>query len=37
VIHIVGAGTSQPHALSRMARVKPDRVTYPLEQSTIFD
>jgi uncharacterized protein (DUF488 family) len=37
VIHIIGAGTSQPHALSGMARLKPDRVTYPPEQSTIFD
>jgi uncharacterized protein (DUF488 family) len=37
VIHIVGAGSSQPHALSQMARLKPDRVTYPPEQSTIFD
>jgi uncharacterized protein (DUF488 family) len=37
VIHIVGAGASQPHALSRMARLKDDRVIYPPEQSTIFD
>lgn len=36
VVHIVGSGSSQPHALSQMARLKPDRVTYPPEQSTIF-
>lgn len=36
VIHIVGAGTSQPHALSEMARLKSDRVIYPAEQSTMF-
>jgi uncharacterized protein (DUF488 family) len=37
VLHILGSGSSQPHALSKMARLKPDRVTYPPEQSTIFD
>lgn len=36
VVHIVGAGTSQPHELSQMARLQADRVTYPPEQSTIF-
>jgi uncharacterized protein (DUF488 family) len=37
VIHIVGAGSSQPHALSKMARLKSDRVIYPPEQSAMFD
>ena len=36
VIHIVGAGNAQPHALSKMARLESDRVTYPPEQATIF-
>lgn len=36
VIHIVGAGQSQPHALSKMARLRPDRVIYPPEQSSMF-
>jgi uncharacterized protein (DUF488 family) len=37
VIHIVGAGSAHPHALSDMARLKSDRVTYPPEQSTMFE
>lgn len=37
VIHIVGSGSSQPHALSEMARLKADRVTYPAGQSTMFE
>ena len=37
VIHIIGAGSAQLHALSKMARLKPDRVIYPPQQSTIFD
>ncbi|MFL6248261.1 MAG: DUF488 family protein [Thermoanaerobaculia bacterium] len=36
VIHIIGLDSSQPHALSKMARVQTDRVTYPPEQSTMF-
>ena len=37
VIHIIGADATQPHALSKMARLQPDRVTYPPEQSSMFD
>ena len=37
VIHIIGAGASQPHALSKMARLKSDRVIYPPEQSSMFE
>jgi uncharacterized protein (DUF488 family) len=37
VIHIVGRGASQPHALSKMARLESDRVIYPPEQSTMFE
>ena len=36
VIHIVGTGSAQPHALSKMARLQPDRVIYPPEQATMF-
>jgi uncharacterized protein (DUF488 family) len=36
VIHIVGAGSSRPHQLHRMAQLKSDRVIYPPEQSTMF-
>ena len=36
VIHILGPGSSQPHALNAMARIEGDRVTYPLPQRTMF-
>jgi uncharacterized protein (DUF488 family) len=36
VLHIVGPGKAQPHALSKMARIEADRVIYPPEQSTMF-
>lgn len=36
VVHIVGPGKSQPHALNKMARLETDRVIYPPEQSTMF-
>jgi uncharacterized protein (DUF488 family) len=36
VIHIIGADSSQPHALNTMARLRPDRVIYPPDQSTMF-
>jgi uncharacterized protein (DUF488 family) len=37
VIHIIGADASQPHVLNPMARLQPDRVIYPPDQSTMFD
>jgi len=36
VIHILGAGSSQPHKLSSMARIIDDCVTYPPDQSAMF-
>jgi uncharacterized protein (DUF488 family) len=36
VVHIISPGSSQPHALSRMARIEGDRVTYPLPQREMF-
>lgn len=36
VVHIVGPGKSQSHALNKMARLETDRVIYPPEQSTMF-
>ena len=36
VIHILAAGSAQPHAVNRMARIERDRVTYPPPQATIF-
>jgi hypothetical protein len=36
VIHILSPGSSKPHELSEMARLEPDRVTYPLPQGTMF-
>ena len=36
VVHIVGPGKAQPHALSKMARIEGERVIYPPEQSTMF-
>jgi uncharacterized protein (DUF488 family) len=36
VLHIVGPGKAQPHALSKMARIESDRVIYPPEQATMF-
>jgi uncharacterized protein (DUF488 family) len=36
VIHILSRGKSQPHALSPMARLDPDRVVYPPEQRGMF-
>lgn len=36
VIHILSAGKSQPHALSRMARIEGERVVYPLPQREMF-
>jgi uncharacterized protein (DUF488 family) len=36
VIHILGRGSAQPHALSEMARIDGDRVIYPPPQSRMF-
>jgi uncharacterized protein (DUF488 family) len=36
VLHILGRGSLQPHALSAMARVDADRVIYPPEQQAMF-
>lgn len=36
VMHILGSGSSQPHALNPMARINGDCVTYPPEQSAMF-
>lgn len=36
VIHILAAGSAQPHALNPMARIERDRVIYPPAQATIF-
>ena len=36
VIHIIGPGSAQPHALNPMARIEGDRVIYPPEQSQMF-
>ena len=36
VIHILGPGSSRPHALSKMARIEEGRVLYPPPQRTIF-
>jgi uncharacterized protein (DUF488 family) len=36
VIHIIAPGRSHPHALSDMAVLQPDRVTYPPKQKTMF-
>ena len=36
VLHIVGPGSAQPHALSKMARIEPNRVIYPPEQGEMF-
>ena len=36
VIHILGPGSSQPHALNKMARLEPGRVIYPPEQGQMF-
>lgn len=36
VLHILGPGAAQPHALSKMARIDGDRVTYPPEQGSMF-
>jgi uncharacterized protein (DUF488 family) len=36
VLHIIGPGSAQPHALSKMARIVGDRVIYPPEQRQMF-
>jgi uncharacterized protein (DUF488 family) len=36
VMHIVGPGKTQTHALSKMARIDGARVTYPPEQAGLF-
>ncbi|MGZ5474130.1 MAG: DUF488 domain-containing protein [Thermoanaerobaculia bacterium] len=36
VIHIIGPGSAQPHAMSDMARIDGDRVIYPPPQSRMF-
>ena len=36
VIHILGPGSAQPHALSEMARIEGDRVIYPPRQAQMF-
>jgi uncharacterized protein (DUF488 family) len=36
VIHIIGPGSTRPHALHKMARLEADRVTYPPPQATMF-
>lgn len=36
VIHILGPGSAQPHALSKMARLESDRVIYPPDQAQMF-
>jgi len=36
VIHILGPGSAQPHALSEMARIDGDRVIYPPQQAQMF-
>jgi uncharacterized protein (DUF488 family) len=37
VLHIVAPGSTQPHALNKMARIERDRVIYPPEQRTMFE
>lgn len=36
VIHILAAGSAQPHSLNRIARIERDRVIYPPPQATMF-
>lgn len=36
VLHILGPGSAQPHALSKMARIDGDRVIYPPPQAEMF-
>lgn len=36
VIHILGPGKSQPHALHAMARIEGDRIVYPPGQRSMF-
>jgi uncharacterized protein (DUF488 family) len=36
VIHILGSGSAQPHALNPMARIERDRVIYPPPQAQMF-
>ena len=36
VVHILGTGSAQPHALNKMARIEPDRVVYPPSQAEMF-
>ena len=36
VIHILGPGSAQAHALSKMARLESDRVIYPPDQAQMF-
>jgi len=36
VLHILAPGASQPHQLSRMARIAGDCVIYPPEQAAMF-
>lgn len=36
VLHILSASSVQPHALSTMAKIETDRVTYPPPQATMF-
>ena len=36
VIHILGRGSAEPHALNKMAHLERDRVVYPPPQKTMF-
>lgn len=36
VLHIIGPGSAQPHALSKMARIDGGRVIYPPPQGKMF-
>ena len=36
VVHITGPRASNPHTLSKMARIDGDRVIYPPEQAAMF-
>jgi len=36
VVHILGPGSAQVHALSKMAEIGPDRVIYPPPQAQMF-
>ena len=36
VVHIIGPGSAQPHALNKMARIEGGRVIYPPPQAEMF-